>query len=51
MEDTYSYKGWLTSDKYWKRMLSVVTYCIAGTMTAWLVAILALLIISFFMIS
>ncbi len=26
MEDTYSYRGWLVSDSYWKRALAVFGY-------------------------
>ncbi len=26
MEDTYSYRGWLVSDSFWKRALAVFGY-------------------------
>jgi hypothetical protein len=30
-EETYSYKGWLNSDSFWKRSLAVVGYSFVGT--------------------
>ncbi|MBP9815753.1 hypothetical protein KBD09_00745 [Candidatus Woesebacteria bacterium] len=46
--DTHSYKGWLVSDKLWKRALAVVLYnlfgqLLMGVMFFTLVLILALL--------
>lgn len=30
--DTYSYKGWLISDSFWKRALAIVGYNFVGTL-------------------
>ena len=30
--DTYSYKGWLNSDKFWKRALGVYGYSLVGSL-------------------
>ncbi len=40
--DTYSYRGWLISDKFHKRILAVFGYSILGTL-----ALYALIIIVF----
>jgi len=33
-EDTYSYKGWLISDSFWKRTVAVWGYILTGLAVA-----------------
>lgn len=35
--DTYSYKGWLISDSFWKRAIAVVGYSFVGQLVLSLV--------------
>ena len=44
--DTYSYKGWLISDKFLKRALAVLGYSIVGTLVIY-IPLMVLLIILF----
>jgi hypothetical protein len=46
-EDTYSYKGWLTSDSFWKRMLAVWGYILAGYAIVAAIIILLAIIAAF----
>lgn len=32
-QDTYSYKGWMTSDFFWKRVLGIWGYYVIGYLT------------------
>jgi hypothetical protein len=43
-EDTFSYKGWLNSDTFWKRALSTYGYSLAG----YLILVLPLLFLVLF---
>lgn len=35
--DTYSYKGWLNSDHFWKRAVAIWGYSIALTLAVWFI--------------
>lgn len=39
-EDTYSYKGWIVSDKFWKRSLAVFGYGWIPALVVWFIAVL-----------
>ena len=44
-KDTYSHKGWLTSDRFYKRALAVFGYNVATTLSIYIaVAILVFLV-------
>ena len=45
-EDTYSYKGWLNSDSFFKRMLAIMGYSMVGGMLIY-AAMFALLLVIF----
>ncbi len=52
-EDSYSYRGWLTSDFFWKRMLGVVGYNFLGALVIYacfflLTILLAVIVGTFF---
>ena len=42
--DTYSYKGWLNSDNFWKRAFAIVGYSYAVMLAVWL-AIMSLALV------
>jgi len=46
-EETYSYKGWLNSDSFWKRALAVVGYSFVGTFIIYGVLIILILLGTF----
>lgn len=46
-EDTYSYKGWLVSDSFLKRMLAIMGYNMVGGMIIYGIMFLFLLLIVF----
>ena len=43
--DTYSYKGWLISDKFYKRFLAIMGYGVLAWITVYL-SILGLLLLA-----
>ena len=43
-KDTHSYKGWLNSDNFMKRCLSVVGYQFVGTLVIYLAALAVFLV-------
>ncbi len=43
-EDTYSYSGWLNSDKFLKRTLAVMGYTAVGTLLIYIPIILLVLL-------
>jgi hypothetical protein len=46
-EDTYSYKGWIISDSFFKRMLAIMGYNMVGGLLIYAVFFILLLIIIF----
>lgn len=46
-EDTYSYKGWLNSDSFWKRAFAISYYSAVGQLTFILILVLLLAILWF----
>lgn len=43
-KDTYSYRGWLVSDKFYKRMLAIWGYTVVGTFISYGLIILLLIL-------
>ena len=48
--DTYSYKGWLNSDSFWKRAFAILGYQMAATGVIYGIFLVFMLIIFLFMI-
>ena len=46
-EDTYSYKGWLNSDKFFKRAFGVLGYYFVGLLTIYIFIITVAFLIGF----
>jgi ABC-type lipoprotein release transport system permease subunit len=49
--DTYSYKGWLISDSFWKRSLAIFGYNLVISIVAYVVITAVMLSLGAFMIS
>lgn len=45
--DTYSYRGWLVSDKLWKRLFAFAGYSVASSIVAWGMIIFLLIVLLF----
>jgi len=46
--DTYSYKGWLNSDSFWKRAFGIFGYYLAATLAIYIVLMILLVILAVF---
>lgn len=44
--DTYSYKGWLNSDSFWKRAFGIFGYYLVASLVISLILIIALMVLS-----
>lgn len=48
LEDTYSYKGWLNSDSFWKRVWAIYGYGVVATAIIYLSVLIFLFLIALF---
>jgi hypothetical protein len=46
--DTYSYKGWLNSDNFWKRAFGIMGYSYAAMLGVWLAIMSFALVLGIF---
>jgi len=44
--DTYNYKGWMTSDYFWKRAFGALLYQGAATLLVWVVVVIFVIILA-----
>lgn len=48
LKDTHSYKGWLNSDSFWKRVWAIYGYGAIGIAVVWIFLIVIVLLIELY---